>query len=198
MRNVVGVLGILAVLVLVPSVQAGSLTSVSPPHSRTVTIPASDYEAFSVNIATSWSLVVGVVVTSGGNIDVYVTPQTGYNEYTNPSAPSFTFLVSGTQENTRSYNKTLTTSGLYFIIVDNDFVTESGAQPSGSVTVQMYFGQSTGSFLLGLAVIAILAIVIIGSAPLPRRPRKAPPIPPPLVPPMAPPMAPPPLQPPQP
>jgi hypothetical protein len=192
MRKVVGVLVALALIVFLPGAQAGSLATVSPPDSRTVTVAVNDYAAFSVNIATSWSLVVGITVTTGGNIDVYVTQQGGYNDYINPNAAQFLYLVSGTQENTRSYNKTLSSSGLYYIIVDNDDVTLSGAQPSGSVTVQMFFGQSQTSFLLGLVIILIIVLVIVAFVVLRRR-RKAAQVPP-LVPP---PMQPPPLEPPQ-
>jgi hypothetical protein len=189
MRTVVGVLGVFALLMLLPTAQAGSLTSVTPPSTRTETIAINDYMAFSVNTGS----VVGVRVTSGGNIDIYVTERAGYDDYIDPSAPSFLYLVAYTDENTGTYNKTVSTSGVAYIILDNDLVTVTGAQPAGPVTVSLFFGTPSSSLLLGVLIIVILVIVVVVFIVVRRGRRKAAPMPPPM-PPMG---APPPMMPPQ-
>lgn len=193
MRTVGGVLGIMAVLVLLPNVQAGTLDTVTPPNSQVITIANDDFEPFRVTISTSWSLVLGITVTSGGSIDVYVTQQAGYDDYISPTATTFSYMVAYTDETTTSYNKTITSSGLHYVIVDNAAVTVSGAQPAGPVTVSLFFGTSTGSFLLGLAILAIVVILVIVVVVLVRRKRKAAAVPPPAgAPPAWPPQTPPP------
>jgi len=178
--------------ILLPTASAGSLTSATPPRVQTVILGTDDYEAFSVDVATTWSLVVGVEVQSGGSIDVYLTTQQGYADYINPSAPSFDPLARWTQERTSSYNKTVTESGKKFIILDNAMLTTSGANPTGPVTVKLYLGKSESSFYLGLLVILLVIVAIVALVLLKRRRDRQPaarPPPPPLgaEPPLAPP-----------
>src|SRR2546430_7567285 len=60
----------------------------------------------------------------------------GCSEYTNPSAPSFGYLTSGTRENTQSFGTTVSpSSGTYYLVVDNIDVSSSGAPASAHVTV---------------------------------------------------------------
>ena len=191
MRRIAATLVVVGVLLGLglPAAQAGGVTAATPPHERTVTIPRNDFVAFSVDVATTWSLITGITVQSGGAIDIYVTEQAGYNQYTNPSAPSFSYLVAYTQERVTTYNKTITDSGLKFIILDNDIVTQNGATPTDNVTAKIYFGQSSGSFILGMVVLIIVVLALVAMVVIRRRRRKAAAIPPPM--PMTPPMPPP-------
>lgn len=184
MRAVVGVLGILSLLVLLPNAQAGSLETITPPRAQTVNIALDDYEPFQVTVPSDWSLVLAVdVVTSGANIDIYVMFQSGYDNYTNPNAPNF-FTLRWSQQNTRSYNKTISEAGLYYVVLDNAAISQDGANPTSAVTASVFFGISTFNPLVtGLIVLAILVIIVIVVAVLIRRRRK-----PAMAPPMTPPM----------
>ena len=140
-----------------------------------------------------------IQVTQGSDIDVYTMPASGYSEYTNPSAPSFGYLTSGTRENTQSFGTSVSpSSGTYYLVVDNIDVSSSGAPGSAPVTVDVS-AQIRPFPILGvvIGVVVVLAIVvavllIVRS----RRKKKAAMrmMPPPLQPPMGPPQ--PPLRPP--
>ncbi len=178
-----------ALVLLVPIAQAGSVTPVTPPASQTVTIQMNDYQAFSFTGETAVSL----SVQTGGNIDVYVTTQAGYNDYVNPSAPSFEHFVALSQENVNGYSKTISESGAIYVIVDNDDVT-SGATPTGPVTISASFTKpAIPSWAIGLIILIVILVAVVGIRVALRR-RKAARAPPPPVqpPPMQPPQSPPP------
>src|SRR5207245_5911182 len=106
--------------------------------SETVTIAASEWRAYRVTLGSQDSFQFSIYVKLGSDIDVYTMPASGYSEYTNPSAPSFGYLTSGTRENTQSFGTRLSpSSGTAYLVVDNIDVSSSGAPGSAPVTVDV-------------------------------------------------------------
>jgi len=188
-----------AALFLMPSASAQTEVPISGVISETVTIAASEWRAYRVTLGSQDSFQFSIQVTQGSDIDVYTMPASGYSEYTNPSAPSFGYLTSGTRENTQSFGTSVSpSSGTYYLVVDNIDVSSSGAPGSAPVTVDVS-AQIRPFPIVGvvIGVVVVLAIVvavllIVRS----RRKKKAAMrmMPPPLQPPIGPPQ--PPLRPP--
>src|SRR5438445_2444031 len=127
-----------AALFLMPSASAQTEVPISGVISETVTIAASEWRAYRVTLGSQDSFQFSIQVTQGSDIDVYTMPASGYSEYTNPSAPSFGYLTSGTRENTQSFGTSVSPrSGSYDLVVDNLDVSSSGAPGSAPVTVDV-------------------------------------------------------------
>ena len=151
-----------AALFLMPSAAAQTEVPVSGVISESVTIAASEWRAYRVSLGSQDSFQFSVRVSQGSDIDVYTMPASGYAQYTDPSAPSFGYLTSGTQENTQSFGTSVSpSSGTYYLVVDNIAVSSSGAPGSAPVTVDVS-AQIRPFPILGvvIGVVAVLAIIV--------------------------------------
>jgi len=194
------ILGLLcAAFLLIPSAAAQTEVPVSGPISETVTIPAGEWRAYRVTIASQDVFEFSARVTAGGDIDVYLLTATGYSEYTSPSAPTFEYLVAGTRENTQSFGATVSpSSGTYFLLVDNGNTSADGATGTAAATVAVSaLIRSFPTVVVAIVIVVVLAVVVaILLLVRSRRKKRAammppPMMPPPMQPPLQPPMQPP-------
>ena len=148
-------------VLLAPVASAGSVVSLTPPDTRTITIPDADWAAFQLSIGFAGAVSLSVRVISGSQVvDVYTTEPGGYAEYSNPASLSFTYLRASSAERQVSFDTTITQSGTVIVIIDNAAITVSGANPTGPVTVTLTFASSSAG-LLGYAVCGVIGIVVI-------------------------------------
>lgn len=183
-------------LVAGPAAAQGWEIPVTDRFSGTVTIGVEEWRAFVIRLAGSDTLGLSVVVTAGGPVDVYFLDQVSYSDYLSPNAPSFSYFVSGTREDTRSFSASVSSpgDGTFYTVVDNANTTQSGATAVAPVTVDVSLERRPFPIAIvaigavGVAAAIIIALVLWVRA----RRRRAPPAgPPPPFPPQSPPPEPP-------
>lgn len=117
-------------------VRAPEVRPLARTFNEMVTIPFQDFLAYSLHLNSSERLSFTVKVPAGTLIDIYVTDQGGYNDYTSSTAATFKFYKSSTKEKTADFSSTFTapSAGDYYLILDNNDLTVDGAQPTGPVS----------------------------------------------------------------
>ncbi len=146
-----------------------------------VTIPAEDHAAFTIALSPSEEVKFSVQVTTGGDIDVYFTNQAGYSDYVNPDAPEFYYFVKPTKEQVSSFSNSFhpNQTGTYYIVLDNAYITDTGAMPTGPVVVALevtkapYSPFGVPEVILYPLVGAAIGVTVAGVTALVRRRRAA-------------------------
>ena len=150
---------------------AAALETVSSDVSRTVTLAADDHDAYELQMGGK-TVQIDVTVT-GSDVDFYVLIRSEYDNYISPTATEM--YVVADKENTRSFTYRTSRSGLV-LVVDNQYWTDTGALPVGSVTytLSITFGAGLSSGAAAIAAVLIFAVLIaIIAVVLARRRRKA-------------------------
>lgn len=74
-------------------------------------------------------------ITASSNVDFYIFTNSGYNEYIDDSEPYF--HPEEDKENSLSFKWSGKLTQDYYLVIDNEYTSESGASPSGSVTCEI-------------------------------------------------------------
>ena len=113
---------------------------------QTQTIPENFYWEGNFSADSEEVLNVNLNVANGGNVDVFLMNNTGFNEYKNlvndttGAADTFHFYTAGSSLNvlSKSYQFTVPSSGTYYVVIDNKKDNITGeAVPTGDVTVSI-------------------------------------------------------------
>ncbi len=145
--------------------------------SETVVIPAENYTVYSFSLWVGETIAYDIRVTQGFAIDVYFVPPDGLADYRDPLAALFR-LYQGV-ENQRVIAGTFSAaSGDVSVILDNVNRTDTGASPSGPVTVDVSLQKNPSFLYLGAVALIVFGIAVLAAvAILARRRAKAPPKP---------------------
>lgn len=163
-----------AVVLLAPPVVAQTEVNVPGRISETVDVAAGEWRAYRITVGSMDSVAFSATVTAGAAIDVYLLTSRGYDQYRNPSEPTFEYWDPGTEEITTSFAPTVSPpAGTYYLVLDNAQISQSGASGSGDVTVSMSAEVRPFPILTAvLGGVAVLAIIILLIALVVRRRRK--------------------------
>lgn len=161
-----GVVGGVALLLLLAIPPAAATETISANTSLTTIVAHESWHAYKVDVAFGSSVTVSF--RAQGIVDYFVFTESQYNEYTNPSVPRIGYEAS--QMNTQDYTYPTGRSGLVFVI-DNARITEVGAIPTGEVTYTLTVAYTSRSILDALFVqspcpgwIALAIVLVLGSS----------------------------------
>ena len=139
---------------------SGNVSTPGLTVSEPITLPVNNYRAYAFSLASSEQIRFDIQVTSGDNIDMYIVPPAGFQQYTNDAAISFNYLYQ--LEDRQVMDGTYVGAiGQVTVIVDNvDF---SGAVPTGPVTVSISLSEigPPGPPLIFFVVMGIVLAVVV-------------------------------------
>ncbi|MBI4416465.1 MAG: hypothetical protein HY557_05735 [Euryarchaeota archaeon] len=175
-------MGLSAILAPVPS--AVGQQAITEDVSRTESLFRGEWVAYSILILRDK---VANIRISGADaaLDFYVFTLSQFQDYINPDVPSFQFVAG--QEDARSFSYSLSDSGR-ILVIDNAFVSASGASPTGSATYILtitYPNAPSPVLVGGIVLIIIVVLVVVISFILWRRRARS--VPPSMEPPVQPP-----------
>lgn len=153
---------LLAVVVLFLPASGGAQPWFLDDLVETVTIPVGDFVAVGLGLAGNELFAFRMRVLSGSEIDVYFVNEGDYTRY-RLEEPEFFYYVPASRERTRDFvgRMNMPATGNYYIILDNQVWTATGASPMDIVTAEI---TGTKEFLpgVGIGVVAILVGVASG------------------------------------
>lgn len=137
--------------------------SINTTKTVTTTVASGTHDNFAVTPPSGRLITAKVTVTAGDNIDVYIMTGSDHSDYENPSVPSFGYEPRSSQ-NTKGWSGTVSSSGTMYLVVDNEAVAQSGANPTGDVTYTAEFtvGDPPSPFLIiGVVIGGLIALGLI-------------------------------------
>lgn len=131
--------------------------TVSDSLSEVVSIARDTFLAFRVSISKGEAVGFNVQVQAGGPIDVYLTDAENYSAYSG-QASEFWYYKEYTKELTTKFGYTFSprASGDYYMILDNQLWTTSGASPTGDVSAKVEISRGSGFAFPPLALYALV------------------------------------------
>lgn len=148
---------------LVPGVSAVTSVSLDSGRSETVVVPSGGFQAYSVVLSDAETLHVDVRSTGGGPMDVYVLNSTNFLAYVRGST-SFDWIDAASAENAASLLVDFrpVQDGTYYVIVDNQALSPTGAVPTGAVEAAVALGAPLPAGGPNWAAVAALECIFIG------------------------------------
>lgn len=179
-RRILWVAACAVALVLVSGSMPGAahIVRVDAAVRETVTVPAGEYYAYGLRVPAGDSVWIEVV-SADGPVDVYTVDSAAFMEYARGN-PSFGFLTPGSRERATVFAEEFEAAvdGIYYIIVDNQALSGSGAQPSGDASLAVTLTRATATtepsqagvaVLAGIGVAWVAFLAIAWTRPSPRR-----------------------------
>jgi hypothetical protein len=148
-------------VIAVPGTSLAATRTISSATSATYTVGNEDYDIFTFSSAAG-RLTARVSGISGGPIDVYVLTSSQLSDYQNPMADSFGYEELKERISSSTTVSTTLTSSVH-LVVDNAYISASGAVPSGSASYTVTFEVSTGPdpALIGGAVLFLIILIAV-------------------------------------
>jgi hypothetical protein len=181
----------LLLLLSAPAALAGSEHTLTGQLDETVTIGRDNFRAYKITMAENDRAPFTVDVVSGGAVDVYFTNDVNYNDYRR-NANEFYYLILYSKEKTSQFNAGALAAwgeGTYWLIVDNQYWSETGAQGTSSVRVHVTleieegaggtFGDEYSTGMCAVVAIGVVAALAIAFFLYRRTQKRQPPPPPP-------------------
>ncbi|MCK4443424.1 MAG: hypothetical protein KAW09_02695 [Thermoplasmata archaeon] len=140
---------------------------------HTALIPEDDHYATSFD--AKFGETIEIEFRSDRVVDLIMTSEDGYFDYTNPSEESFEYYVDGSTFITtlESISFPVPEDRKYYIIVDNSEVPMSGASPSGTANITIEITRTgepfNWSICIGITVLILVIIVVTIALVLSRR-----------------------------
>lgn len=135
--------------------------SINSTKTVTTTVASGTHDNFAVTPPSGKVISAKVTVTAGDNIDVYIMTSSDLAAYEDSSAPTFGYEPRSAQ-NTKSWSGTVSPSGTMHLVVDNEAVAQSGANPTGDVTYTAEFTVGDHPTPLLLIVVVIGGLIALG------------------------------------
>lgn len=155
---------LLAVLLLTLHFAAAGLVgatgqTITSPIVVNTTVSDDAHDTFIVTAPSGGKISVKFRVTGGENVDVWVFTASELAEYEDLSVMYFGYTT--VQEHTKSWSGSVASNGATrYFVVDNEYVSESGARPSGPVqyTAEFVSGDASSSSAL-FGIVAALGLL---------------------------------------
>lgn len=129
-----------------------------------VVVPSGEFHAYSVRLSEGESVWIHAV-SAAAPIDVYTMSYESFLAYST-SSPAYTFLYPGSREQVTEFSEAFEapSDGRYYIVLDNQIRSGTGAVPSGDVEVAVFIQRALPTTDANWGGIAVLSAVAAGWA----------------------------------
>ena len=150
----------------------GTVHRIDTAVTETVILQIDNWTAYLLDMNAGDTIAYDLRVTAGSPIDVFIVPDIGLADYANKTKVQFLEYLDFNNQRNVSGSFGGAAGGVGFI-VDNTNVTQSGADPTGPVTVAVHLERSSNLYLGGLIFlgcgIALLVSAVVVALVLQRK-----------------------------
>lgn len=127
-------------------------------------VPSGEFHAYTMRLSEGESVWIRAV-SAGAVIDVYTMSYESFVAYSS-SSPAYSFLYPGSREQVTEFSEAFQapSDGRYYIVLDNQIRTGTGAVPTGDVEVAVLIQRVLPTTDASWGGIAVLSAVVAGWA----------------------------------
>ncbi|MBU4032623.1 MAG: hypothetical protein KKD98_07490, partial [Candidatus Thermoplasmatota archaeon] len=126
---------VLLIILCMPILVQGQVTDITASFDYSGSIKSGEVKIFHF---PGNDLYLELKVTTDSAADFYIFTESGYDEYCDESAAYFHPEETAERKTSFSWSKKLTQG--YYLVIDNDYVSESGTIPTGTVSYDIDVG----------------------------------------------------------